>query len=101
MLSNDTDKKPFSVTPFFWTRHYNKSIAVVGHCTSYDKVHIDGNLLEGKFLAYYINEKEDKIVGISGMGRNHDIMTLMEAFNRKQMPKASAMIAGRENAASI
>lgn len=44
---------PFGNVPFYWTRHYNKSIQYAGYAAEYDEVHIEGNLEEGKFIAFY------------------------------------------------
>jgi hypothetical protein len=55
---------PFGNTPFFWTRHYNKSLQFVGHCSSYDEVFVQGNVLENKFLAFYI--KDNKVMAVAG-----------------------------------
>lgn len=35
---------PYGNTPFFWTRHYNKSIQYVGHTIGYDEVIIHGDV---------------------------------------------------------
>ena len=70
---------PYGNTPVFWTRHYNKSIQYVGHCTNYDEVHVDGSVEQGKFIAYYI--KNGQIQAVSGMGKAGDVLTMFEAFN--------------------
>lgn len=31
---------PFGNIPFYWTRHYNKSVQYVGYAAQYDEVHI-------------------------------------------------------------
>lgn len=54
---------PYGNTPFFWTRHYNKSIQYIGHCTEYDEVFIQGKVSEHKFIAYFI--KNDKIGAVA------------------------------------
>lgn len=45
---------PYSNIPFFWTRNYNKGLQYAGYTKGYDKIHIDGDVMEGKFLALYI-----------------------------------------------
>jgi 3-phenylpropionate/trans-cinnamate dioxygenase ferredoxin reductase subunit len=54
---------PYGQIPFFWTRHYNKSIHFVG-CGAYTEVYIQGDVAKNNFVAYYINEK-DQIVSVS------------------------------------
>ena len=58
------DYKAYTATPFFWTRHYNKSLQYVGFASSYDTVHVEGDPLANKFLAYYI--KDDKVLAVAG-----------------------------------
>lgn len=90
---------PYGNIPFFWTRHYNKSLQYVGHCTSYDNVHIDGDVMSNKFIAYYI--KDNKILAVAGQGKSTDLMTMFEAFNQNKMPPASEIIEGFETPATI
>ena len=60
---------PYQGIPFFWTRHYNKSLQFIG-CNSvgYEKVLIRGKMKKHKFLAYYI-DSEDRVVAVAGMGK--------------------------------
>ena len=60
---------PYQGIPFFWTRHYNKSMQFIG-CNSvgYDKVVIKGKMKKHKFLAYYI-DSQDRVVAVAGMGK--------------------------------
>jgi len=55
---------PFGATPFFWTRHYNKSIQYIGHCIRPDEVIVKGDVKGGKWMAYYV--KNNKIEAVSG-----------------------------------
>lgn len=75
---------PYGNTPFFWTRHYGKSLQYVGHCTSYDEVIIHGDVGGHKFIAYYV--KDNKIQAVSGMGTNVAVLTMFEAFNQNKVP---------------
>lgn len=47
---------PFGNIPFFWTRHYNKSIQYVGNVQSFDEVFIQGDVAANKFVAFYIKD---------------------------------------------
>lgn len=85
--------------PFFWTRSFNKSLHYTGNGRGYDRVHIDGNLAEMKFLAYYL--KDEKVLAVAGMQRSPDIMVLNEAMRLSQMPKASEIESGAETVESI
>lgn len=56
---------PYGEIPFFWTRMYNKSIQYVGNAMFFDEVHIQGDVKEKKFIAFYI--KDDRVLAVSGM----------------------------------
>ena len=85
--------------PFFWTRSFNKSLHYTGNGRGYDRVHIDGNLAEMKFLAYYL--KDEKVLAVAGMQRSPDIMVLNEAMRLSQMPKASEIESGAETTVAV
>jgi apoptosis-inducing factor 3 len=55
---------PFGNVPFYWTRHYNKSIQYAGYAAEYDEVHVQGSLEEGKFIAFY--SQKGKVLAVSG-----------------------------------
>jgi hypothetical protein len=48
---------PYGQIPFFWTRHYNKSIHYVGS-GEYKEVYVQGDVSKNNFVAYYINEAD-------------------------------------------
>jgi apoptosis-inducing factor 3 len=90
---------PFGNIPFFWTRNYNKAVQYIGFAADYDEVHIEGDVMANKFLAFYI--KNGKILAIAGQQRNLDILTFMEAMYQNQMPSAEDVKSGRENAETL
>lgn len=83
---------PYGNTPFFWTRHYNKSIQYIGHAHSYDSVHVEGSVESNKFIAYYI--KDNKVLAIAGQDKGADMLTMFEAFNQNKMPPADQLTSG-------
>jgi hypothetical protein len=62
-------------------------------------VHIDGDVMQNKFIAYYI--KDNKICAVAGQGKSADLLTMFEAFNQNKMPPASEIIEGYETPATI
>ena len=56
---------PLGEIPFFWTRHWDKSLQYSGIGTGFDQVVIDGDLNELKFVAYY--GKKGKVVASASM----------------------------------
>lgn len=88
---------PYSSVPFFWTRHYNKGIHYVGNgAVGFSKVHIDGEVMANKFIAYYINEK-DQIVAVCAQGNGSAALTYLEAMNQNLMPSGTDIASGKEN----
>ena len=83
---------PYGNTPFFWTRHYNKSIQYIGHAPVYDSVHVEGSIENNKFIAYYI--KDNKVLAIAGQDKGADMLTMFEAFNQNKMPPAEQITSG-------
>jgi NADPH-dependent 2,4-dienoyl-CoA reductase/sulfur reductase-like enzyme len=55
---------PFGSIPFFWTRHYNKTIQYVGYAEDFSEVFVQGDILANKFVAYYI--KDNKVLAVAG-----------------------------------
>ena len=92
---------PYGTVPFFWTRNYNKSIQYCGSSDGATSTHITGDVMANKFVAYYINDAEDKVVAVSAQGQGHALLTMMEAMQENQMPKASAIKNGTETVESI
>ena len=91
---------PYGSIPFFWTRNYNKSLQYVGNGDGFKEVHITGDLSERKFVAYYINDR-DQIIAVAGMNSGPAILTLFEAMQQNLMPRASDIKSGAETPASI
>ena len=85
---------PYGGIPFFWTRHYNKSLQFIGsNAVGYKEVHIDGDLNSQKFLAYYINDN-DQVVAVAGMDNPKAMLTLLMAMEQNMMPKGSLIKSG-------
>ncbi|MEX6505903.1 FAD-dependent oxidoreductase [Jiella sp. M17.18] len=61
MLGRD---EPFAGVPFFWSAQYGP-IHYVGHAKDFDAVHIEGDLDEGSYTAFYV--KDGTVV--AGLGR--------------------------------
>ena len=85
---------PFGVTPFFWTRLYNKTTAFVGHISEpCDEIFIDGDVMKNDFFAYFI--KGNKIQAVAAQSRHVDALTFFMAFNKNKVPSASDVKSGK------
>ena len=64
-----SDRKPLQTVPFFWTVQYGKSIRYAGVSPDgYDDIVYDGEVVSGKFVAFYI--KNDIVVAVATLGRD-------------------------------
>lgn len=90
-------KFPMDNIPFFWTRSFNNSLSFTGVNQGWDEIHITGSLEEMKFLAYYINKKDDMILGVASMGMMNQLQIINEAMRNGTMPKASSIKEGKVN----
>lgn len=88
-------KFPMDNVPFFWTRQFNNSLCVTGSISGWDEVYIAGNPDELKFTAYYIDKKNDKVLGTATMGVMNTSQIVNEAIRYGVMPKASQIKSGK------
>lgn len=84
---------PYGTIPFFWTRHYDKSVQYVGYARSWDSIHIDGDPRANKFLALYI--KDNKVVAAAAQQRGADLLTILEGLQQAELPPADQLIADK------
>jgi len=63
-------KVAFDAVPFFWSAHYDVTIAYVGHAESWDRIDVDGNLEahDGR-VAYW---KSGKRLAVATVGRDKE-----------------------------
>ncbi len=79
-------KVPFKAVPFFWTGQFDLKLRYVGHAESWDDVIIQGSLEDKTFLAFYVQEQ--RILAVTGLGRDRDIAAISELMRLGQMPTA-------------
>jgi len=84
-------KFPLDNIPFFWTRQFNNSLVFTGVNKGYDDVHIVGSLPDMKFVAYYIRNSDDKVIGAAAMNSLNSIQVINEAMKNGVMPSATAI----------
>jgi apoptosis-inducing factor 3 len=82
------DRSPFSGIPFFWSlQHWQLSL--VGLTRDFDEIHIEGQLSEGRFMAYFI--RGDRVVAGVGAGDGDKTAALHALFLGADMPSARAL----------
>jgi NADPH-dependent 2,4-dienoyl-CoA reductase/sulfur reductase-like enzyme/nitrite reductase/ring-hydroxylating ferredoxin subunit len=80
-----------NIVPFFWTAHFGKRFAYIGHAQSWDDVQVDGSLGDQNFLAYYL--KEDKVEAMLGCGHDAAIAALSSRMHQKLTLKEARNVA--------
>lgn len=90
-------KTPMNNIPFFWTWQFHSLLLVTGSIHGWDDIHFDGDLKKRKFAAYYIDSKNDKILGAAVMNIPNHIQIINHAMKHQIMPKASLVKAGKVN----
>ncbi|WP_024881436.1 FAD-dependent oxidoreductase [Methylosinus sp. LW3] len=63
-------KEPFEAPPFFWSRHYDMTIAYVGHAGAWDRVEIAGDLEKRDCIVTYFSR--DHRMATATIGRDLD-----------------------------
>jgi NADPH-dependent 2,4-dienoyl-CoA reductase/sulfur reductase-like enzyme/nitrite reductase/ring-hydroxylating ferredoxin subunit len=76
--SGGSSEAAFDGVPFFWTAHFGKRFAYVGHAEKWDDLQVDGSLGDAKFLAYYM--KDNTVEAVLGCGRDSAIAALAESM---------------------
>lgn len=79
--------------PFFWTRQFEKSLQYVGYGRLFDDTHVEGDLKNFNFIAYY--SLNNKIVASASMGRSPAAMILSHAMQIGVMPTMEEVRSGQ------
>jgi 3-phenylpropionate/trans-cinnamate dioxygenase ferredoxin reductase subunit len=72
--------RPFTDAPFFWSQHYDVTLAYVGHAPAWDRIETRGDLAKRDYAAAYV--KGDRIVAVLSVGRDHDSLRAEAAYER-------------------
>jgi len=66
-----TPGERFDAVPFFWSAHYDVTIAYVGHATRWDAVEIDGSLARRDAVVRFRADGRTLAVAAVGRDRAH------------------------------
>ncbi|SEU03542.1 FAD-dependent oxidoreductase [Hymenobacter actinosclerus] len=78
----------FAEVPFFWTQQFGKSLRYAGHATEWDEIIFHGDVRRQNFLALYAHR--NRLVAAAALGRDDDMLVIMELLRRDQMPTPTA-----------
>jgi NADPH-dependent 2,4-dienoyl-CoA reductase/sulfur reductase-like enzyme/nitrite reductase/ring-hydroxylating ferredoxin subunit len=78
----------YDSVPFFWTYHFGKNFEYLGHAERWDRVHIDGELDDQRFVALQIRGED--VVGVVACQREYTTALLIERM-RQPLTVSEAM----------
>lgn len=96
-------KTPYKQVPFFWTMHYGKGLAFIGHLPKgvTPEIYVEGSVEEFTYLAYYIHPENDTVLAVCGQNKRKEIISLFEAMNRGVMATGTEIKSGKETFETI
>jgi NADPH-dependent 2,4-dienoyl-CoA reductase/sulfur reductase-like enzyme/nitrite reductase/ring-hydroxylating ferredoxin subunit len=89
------DRVPYRATPFFWSQHYDLTIAYVGHAERWDAVEVRGSLRERNAAVAY--RQAGRISALATIFRDHDSLAAELAFDRDDPAALEAIFAAVPN----
>ena len=70
--------QPFRDAPFFWSQHYDVTLAYVGHALSWDRIDTRGSLEQRDFAAAYV--KSNRVHAVVTVGKDQISLRAEAAF---------------------
>ena len=71
---------PFLNVPFFWSQHYDVTLAYVGHAESWDTVEVSGNLATRDATVVY--RRAGRVLAVLTVGRDRQSLAVEAALER-------------------
>ena len=82
--------RPFTDVPFFWSAHYDTTIAYVGHAPFWDRVDILGDLAANNAAAVY--RRANKILAVATINRDDLSLKVEAALERNDAAALDALL---------
>ena len=85
-------RTPHTAPPFFWSAHYDVTIAYVGHAAGFDRVEIHGSLDDRRALAAY--RTGPRITAIAAIGLDRESLMIERAMEDGDAAEVERIVAG-------
>ena len=83
---------PFRDVPFFWSRHYDLTLAYVGHASNEDAIAVTGSLPKHDVAVAY--RRAGRVVAVVTIGRDRQSLAIEAALEREDGTAVEALLAG-------
>jgi NADPH-dependent 2,4-dienoyl-CoA reductase/sulfur reductase-like enzyme len=81
---------PFRDVPFFWSQHYDVTLACVGHATAEDAIELNGSLADRDATVVY--RRDGRALGIVTIGRDRQSLAIEAALEREDDAAVEALL---------
>lgn len=84
-------REPFRAVPFFWSQHYDVSIAYVGHAEAWDRIDIAGSIPDRSCMVAFRNGT--RIAAVATIFRDRESLEAEAALERGDQAALEAILA--------
>jgi NADPH-dependent 2,4-dienoyl-CoA reductase/sulfur reductase-like enzyme len=88
-----------ALVPFFWSQHYDVTIAYVGHAEHWDHIEESGNLAQRDYTAVLRNH--DRTQAVITIGRDLESLEVEAAFEQRDLARLACFGHGAQTQRSI
>jgi NADPH-dependent 2,4-dienoyl-CoA reductase/sulfur reductase-like enzyme/nitrite reductase/ring-hydroxylating ferredoxin subunit len=81
---------PFEDVPFFWSQHYDATLAYVGHADSWDNLEVIGSL--AKRDATVIYRRSGRVLAVVTIGRDRQSLAIEAALERGDITELESLL---------
>ncbi len=88
--------KPYTDVPFFWSQHYDVTIAYVGHAEAWDAIDVAGRIADRSAVVAYRNA--GRIAAVATIGRDTESLRAETMFKRGDLAALATLMGSRSRA---
>jgi len=83
-------RTPHTAPPFFWSAHYDVTIAFVGHASKFDRVSVHGSLDDRRALVAY--HAGDRIAAVATIGMDRECLLAEAAMEKNDLEELERVV---------